>query len=257
MKEYFGASSQSYTQANGNLIILNPHIEKILKGLASKGAKNILDVGCGNGFFSEISRELELNYLGVDVSTDMVSLAKKNYPNENFLVSDGQVLSGIPDRSQNIVLCSMLIPAIENDSIVLKILQSLERVVTINGHIVIATAHPCFDPFMQSILGKRSDVKIYSRNDEPTYFDEPISYDVSKKMSDSTFTFKDNHRTFSRWYSMLSSTNHKVIEFNECKPSEENQNLDYDYFARKKFYPTFLITVTQSQKSIDLQGSTK
>ena len=60
---------------------------KALKSLTFKGDESVLDIGCGDG---AISYFIAKNYtpngkvLGIDLSTDMINLAKKSYKNENL-----------------------------------------------------------------------------------------------------------------------------------------------------------------------------
>ncbi len=54
-----------------------------------KGKPKILDFGCGNGRLIEYLHQVksqEFDYLGIDVSTEMIRLAQKKYPAYQFLV---------------------------------------------------------------------------------------------------------------------------------------------------------------------------
>jgi 2-polyprenyl-3-methyl-5-hydroxy-6-metoxy-1,4-benzoquinol methylase len=51
--------------------------------------KKALDVGCGSGGrFIQLMQDRGFSVTGIDVSKEMVSLAKKNHPSENFFVQD-------------------------------------------------------------------------------------------------------------------------------------------------------------------------
>lgn len=61
--------------------------EKAL-GFCSK-KKNALDVGCGaGGRFIRILEDEGVNVTGIDVSSKMISIAKQNHPENNFIVED-------------------------------------------------------------------------------------------------------------------------------------------------------------------------
>lgn len=66
---------------------------------------SLLEVGCGSGYYSEILAMLSgpLRYRGVDYSAAMISMARKAYPAEAFLIGDGTSLP-LLDRSVDIVL---------------------------------------------------------------------------------------------------------------------------------------------------------
>jgi ubiquinone/menaquinone biosynthesis C-methylase UbiE len=62
--------------------------------LASLQHATLLEVGCGNGYYSEVFRRLSagVTYLGTDYSDAMIESARKNYPNEKFEVADATSL---------------------------------------------------------------------------------------------------------------------------------------------------------------------
>ncbi|MFH0952591.1 MAG: class I SAM-dependent methyltransferase [Patescibacteria group bacterium] len=50
--------------------------------------KTCLDVACGTGNISRLLKELGFRIVGVDMSSDMVAVAKEKFPRETFLSSD-------------------------------------------------------------------------------------------------------------------------------------------------------------------------
>ena len=67
-------------------------------------APSLLDVGCGNGYYSEVFRELVpgVRYTGLDYSEAMVKSAKQRYPRDRFDVGDATALTD-PDGAFDIV----------------------------------------------------------------------------------------------------------------------------------------------------------
>ena len=47
-----------------------------------------LDVACGTGNISKLLKELDFRIVGVDMSEDMISVAKKKFPQDVFITSD-------------------------------------------------------------------------------------------------------------------------------------------------------------------------
>lgn len=68
---------------------------------------SVLDIGCATGGFFQIFKELnpKVSYVGVDISKEMVEVAKSHYPAGDFRVSDGNLLD-FPDRSFDLVHCT-------------------------------------------------------------------------------------------------------------------------------------------------------
>ncbi|MFA5188919.1 MAG: class I SAM-dependent methyltransferase [Patescibacteria group bacterium] len=56
-----------------------------------KLGSNILDLGCGTGFSTDYFIQKGMKSQGIDLSTSMIDIAKKNYPKLTFLVADMRV----------------------------------------------------------------------------------------------------------------------------------------------------------------------
>jgi SAM-dependent methyltransferase len=77
-------------------------------------AKNLLEIGCSSGFYSEVLEiaHLELKYSGCDYSESFINLAKTKYPSLDFSIEDATSLSYL-DASFDIVVsgcCLLHIP---------------------------------------------------------------------------------------------------------------------------------------------------
>ena len=59
----------------------------------------ILDMGCGTGLFLEQKPVAPERYVGVDISSGMLSVARHKFPRHTFLQADMSDLSALPDRS--------------------------------------------------------------------------------------------------------------------------------------------------------------
>ncbi|MDP3987947.1 MAG: class I SAM-dependent methyltransferase [Candidatus Levybacteria bacterium] len=60
--------------------------EEIFKNLDSSGSKKleVLDIGCGTGGLEEFLNPFKNNILGIDVSEEMLKIAKKKYPKVTY-----------------------------------------------------------------------------------------------------------------------------------------------------------------------------
>jgi ubiquinone/menaquinone biosynthesis C-methylase UbiE len=54
-----------------------------------KEGEKILDLGCGNGRFFELLKNKKVEYFGVDISEDLLKIAKKRYSQAKFYLFDG------------------------------------------------------------------------------------------------------------------------------------------------------------------------
>lgn len=101
-----------------------PEIKSITKDIFS-GAK-VLDAGCGNGRLLEAIQDKEIIYSGFDSSSELISLARKNYPNYDFFVSDVLEAEKLTDSYDFIFSVAVIshLPGREKRAEVLKTLAS-------------------------------------------------------------------------------------------------------------------------------------
>ena len=101
-----------------------PELEKVLSSL--KDNDSLLDVGCGNGRLVENLKNRQIDYLGVDSSEELIKLAKVNYPDNNFLVTDVLNLNTINKKFDLVISVAVLhhLPSLE---LRLKALEQLKN----------------------------------------------------------------------------------------------------------------------------------
>ncbi len=62
-----------------------PKLEHYLKLV--KDNNSVLDIGCGNGRILNILKNKKVDYLGCDQSSNLIEIAKKNWPQYSFIIS--------------------------------------------------------------------------------------------------------------------------------------------------------------------------
>lgn len=119
-------------------IYVNPAILEILGNLRNK---NILDLACGQGYFSKILADKGARVLGVDISEKLINIAKNKYENDNvkFLVRDAADLKGIPSNQFEAVISNMAFHDIKDLS---RTIDEIARVIQISGKLVFSIPHP-------------------------------------------------------------------------------------------------------------------
>jgi ubiquinone/menaquinone biosynthesis C-methylase UbiE len=65
----------------------NGQVRFLFENFLKEGDK-VLDLGCANGRYVNFFKEKKVKYTGLDSSLELVNIAKKNYPNEQFIVGD-------------------------------------------------------------------------------------------------------------------------------------------------------------------------
>jgi ubiquinone/menaquinone biosynthesis C-methylase UbiE len=148
------------------------HKAELIKNVAVKDGDTILDVACGNGYLiSELSKKAKVNAFGVDLSENMIAVAKKRYPDITFLAQPSVPLS-FKNESIDVITVSCAFHHFEDPQ---GFADECMRTLKHDG--VIYMAEPHFSPFIRWIantvvfpFSHSGDVKVYSSKELSTFF---------------------------------------------------------------------------------------
>lgn len=139
--ESFSADADSYQKQ-----VILPNITRMLApGVGDK----ILDLACGSGFFSGAFAEGGAKVLGVDISPELIEVAKKRVVeatkaglnlNARFEVSSAEKYSPLPESFNK----AAIILAIQNIEDVKKTLENCFKALAPQGKLFIVMNHPAF-----------------------------------------------------------------------------------------------------------------
>jgi len=114
----------------------------ILRLLDLKKGMKVLDLACGSGFFARELAKVGAKVIGVDISPELINLAKKQEAsNVDYFISPAHQLTMIPNQSVDAVINIL---AIQNISEVKEMLSEVRRVLKPNGKVIIVMNHPVF-----------------------------------------------------------------------------------------------------------------
>ncbi len=233
-----------------NLLSQNPdsYQERVIKPnllrlMAIKSGEKILDLACGNGFFSAAFQKAGADVIGVDLSAKLIEMAKKNNPKINFQV--GSVLHSstiVKERSFDQIVCVMSIQNIEN---VKGVLAEAKRVLKPGGKLHIVMSHPSFRVPKQSSWewDERSKIQ-YRRIDR--YLSESkaqIQMHPGNNPQEKTITF---HRPLQYYFKLFKNAGFVVANLEEWisdRVSEPGPRAEAENRARQEI-PLFLYIQT-------------
>ena len=93
--------------------------------------KEILEIGCGNGYGGFLLNQLGLkSYIGLDVMEEQISIAQKNYPQYQYIVQDATDLSQFADASKDVIIIFGVLHHIPEWR---KVIDEITRVLKRNG----------------------------------------------------------------------------------------------------------------------------
>ena len=138
IKEYNGEEFYTITEIPF-YVYRRENILKILDEIDLKG-KRILDLGCGDGYYSIYLNKRGAEVVGVDLSSNMVKLAKKNAKKHGleipFYETNGNTLN-FGDECFDMVLTVVVLQHVIGERKLNKSIEEIKRVLTKNGHIII------------------------------------------------------------------------------------------------------------------------
>jgi len=118
------------------------------RALEDKAVKNILEVGCGLGFFLSSFLGMGINLTGTDISPTAISQAKQKFPNINFIVDDIRCKRN-RDVYDMILISALFWYIFDHIDIVLDNLAKLTRP---NGWLFVVESFPLLD---KQFVGKK------------------------------------------------------------------------------------------------------
>jgi len=100
----------------------------------------VLDVGCANGI--DAARFKPQHYIGIDISPELVHVAKERFPNHTFLVGEAKnIICKFKKEGKNFdfVICKAVLEHLPNEINALDLFKSM---LEISNHLLVAWHNP-------------------------------------------------------------------------------------------------------------------
>ena len=215
-------------------------LPNLLRLMQIKKGQIILDLACGQGFFSREFAKAGATIFGVDSAEELIKIAKENSSKEiNYFVSEADKFDFIKNDSVDSVF---IVLAIQNIEKVGEVFKECSRVLKKGSKMFLVLNHPAFRIPKYSSWQFDKEKKIqYRRVDE--YLSESRS-EIKMRPSDLkspvTFSF---HRPLQFYFKALGKCGFAVTrleEWNSTKESGEGPRKAAEDKARKEI-PMFLM----------------
>lgn len=106
-------------------------------GMSDPGRMNVLEIGCGNGFYTQLLAELGIrHYCGLDITDVFFPLLRRQHPAYKFI--QGDVTSEAPHADFDLVLCIDVIEHIVTPEKFKAAMANLDLALKPGGHLIIA-----------------------------------------------------------------------------------------------------------------------
>lgn len=200
-------------------------LPNLLRLLEIKKGETILDLACGQGFFSREFLKAGARVIGVDVARELIHLAneltKKELPTvkTEFIISPADDLSFIKDKSIDKVVIVLAIQNIEN---VAGVFKECQRVLRPAGKLFLVLNHPAFRiPKQSSWEWDEKNKSQYRRVDQ--YLSESkieIQMHPGDNPSEKTISF---HRPLQYYFKLLGKNGFAVDRLEEWNSHKKSQ----------------------------------
>lgn len=215
-------------------------LPNLLRAMAIKKGDTVLDLGCGQGFFSRAFFNEGAVVTGVDLSKELIAIAKKSSPQEvSFSASSAEDLSRFADNSFSKIA---IVLAVQNMEAPHKVFKECMRVLKPGSSMFIVVNHPAFRVPKDSDWGYDEIKKVqYRRTDR--YLSESkviIEMNPGKTNGATTVSF---HRPLQYFFKTLANSRFLVARLEEWishKESEKGPRQAAENQARKEI-PLFMM----------------
>ncbi len=129
-------------------------LPNLLRLLAPKPGETILDLACGQGFFSREIEKTGAKVIGADIAKELIAIAQRNSQEDvrrssaqkatkpvEFHVAPSDKLTFCPTASVDKVIIILALQNIEN---IAGTLEECNRVLKMNGRLIVVLNHPAF-----------------------------------------------------------------------------------------------------------------
>ena len=193
--------------------------DPVLWQLAGEVAgRDVLDAGCGTGYLSRQLAERGARVRGVDLSPNMIEIARRYAPDLDFAVDSCSGLATVADAAVDLVVANyVLMDTPDLDAAV----ASFYRVLRPGGAAVLVFSHPCFP--QGDVQAARASI---SYNWPFSYFEETRRVDPPwKHFSDEFIWF---HRPLSVYWQAFRRAGFEVDAFEEPRIAPDRYALATD-----------------------------
>ncbi len=190
--------------------------------------KKILDLGCGSGASTARLAKLGGDVTGIDISEELLKLAREKYPKIEFVSGDIENLQ-FNQNSFDIVTASLVVHYLQDLS---KLFKSVRKVLRNNGSFIFSMNHPMLSSHEKKYINEE---KVYVL--KPYFNKNKFSWTmVNKEMVMECF-----HHTFADVTNNLIDAGFQIARVVETQPIPEGEKISKADYDRTMLYPSFII----------------
>lgn len=201
--------------------LIDPALMKVIGGCRGK---EVLDLGCGNGYISRRLAKGGARVTAIDSSPRMIRNARAHDPRNSlgvrYILADAGRLRGVPGERFDLVFANMSLMDIEDAE---GAIREAARVLKEGGRFVASISHPCFDIMSNSSWvaekAPSEPVRVFRKvTGYRKQFSQDVKWNVGDGRKKSTRGF---HRPLSWYARTLSGNGLAITRLEEPEPTSE------------------------------------
>lgn len=222
----------------------NVVLPNLIRAMNLKKGERVLDLACGQGFFSRAFQLAGAHVQGVDIAHDLITRAKKQSPKEiKYFVHSADDLAMFEDNYFEKI---SIVLAIQNIEAPHKVFKECKRVLATGGKLYLVLNHPAFRIPKASAWGFDEETKTQYRRIDRYMSESKVVIDMnpSKPGTSETISF---HRPLQYYVKTLANAGFAVTRLEEWlshRESEKGPRKVAEDRARKEI-PLFLFLEVQ------------
>ena len=221
--------------------VIAPNLMRILDPVPDM---RILDLGCGEGYFTRLIHASGATVVGADIAPELIAAAKKASPDIEYRVASAESLPFAGMASFHAVICVLALQNMERLDLVMK---ETARVVKPGGRVIFVLNHPVFRIPKKTSWGFDNEQNIQYRRVDSYLSQSRASIEMApgKGTADVTWSF---HRSLQDHMKSFASAGFAITRLEEWishKESEKGPKKIAEDTARKEFPLFMCIEVTR------------
>ncbi len=228
---YLETNTDSYQEK-----VITPNLLRIM---GIKKGTRVLDLACGQGFFSRRYQQVGASVIASDISTELIDQAQKRSKGITFHVSPADKIGFAQDGEFEI---ATIVLAIQNIKNMVEVFQEANRVLAKGGRLILVMNHPTFRIPKRSNWEWDDKREVQYRRIEGYLSSAtvPIVMHPGQKDSEETLSY---HRSLQEFFKALNKAGFKIGRLEEWishKKSEAGPRQKAEDLIRKEI-PLFMM----------------
>jgi len=217
--------------------VVSPNLLRLIGEVKNK---KVLDIACGQGYFSEILNKAGADVTAFDMGENLIKIAKEKNKDINYFVADAEdFVKNLNGEKFDVAICVLAIQNIEN---IKKVFESVKEILNDGGKFYLVLNHPAFRIPKQSSWGEDAKEKVQYRRIDKYMSEEKIKMDMTPGrniLKEYTYSY---HRPLQYYFKLITNLGLSVTRLEEWvshRESEDGPKKDMEDKARKEF-PLFM-----------------